>query len=106
MFVAINFITCRPDYRQRFEELLASRVQAIDEMPGFIRMKVLRPTTAGEPYLVQSEWENRESFQAWSRSDAFWRGHCRGFDDIQKAKEAAEEPPMNSRFIMYEVIAE
>jgi heme-degrading monooxygenase HmoA len=42
-FVAINYITCESDYRQRFEELFASRAHAIDRMPGFVDMQVSAP---------------------------------------------------------------
>lgn len=42
-FVAVNYIDCTPEYKERFEELFGSRAHAIDEMPGFIEMHVLRP---------------------------------------------------------------
>lgn len=106
MFVAVNYITCRPEYRERFEELFGTRARAIDRMAGFHRMKVLRPSTPDEPYLILSEWEDRASFQAWTKSESFLEGHRRGFDDLAKAKEAGLEPPMSSRFVTYEVIAE
>ena len=35
-FVAINFISCKSHYRERFEELFANRAHAIDKMPGFL----------------------------------------------------------------------
>ena len=34
-FVAINYIDCNADYKERFEELFGSRAKAIDTMPGF-----------------------------------------------------------------------
>ena len=58
MLVAINCITCRDDYRPRFEELLTSRAGAIDWMPRFIRMHVPRPVTDSSLDLVVSEWES------------------------------------------------
>jgi heme-degrading monooxygenase HmoA len=104
MFVAINYIECRNDYRDRFEELFTSRAGAIDTMPGFIRMQVLRPKAEGSPYLVVSEWENEQNFKAWTRSDAFVQGHRRGFADLEAAKTRGEEPPMTSTFRVYDVI--
>jgi heme-degrading monooxygenase HmoA len=106
LFTAINYITCKPDYRERFEELFTSRVGAIDTMPGFLRMRVLRPQRDGEPYLVLSEWENESSFRKWTDSDEFRRGHARAFDDMKTAREAGREAPMKSRFETYEVITE
>jgi heme oxygenase (mycobilin-producing) len=42
MFVAINYITCTEQYRERFETLFGTRAKAIDRMPGFRHMEVLR----------------------------------------------------------------
>lgn len=106
MFVAINYITCSIDYRPRFEELFASRAGAIDSTPGFVRMKVLRPNREDERYLIVSEWNSEQAFKSWSKSDAFVKGHKRGFADLAAAKERGEEPPMRSEFRTYEVISE
>lgn len=105
VFVAINYISCNPEYRERFEELFATRAGAIDKMPGFQRMHVLRPHKEDKEYLIVSEWESENSFKAWTKSDAFIEGHKRGFADLQAAKERGEEPPMSSAFQTYEVIA-
>lgn len=104
-FVAINYITCTPDYRARFEELFGSRARAIDLMPGFQDMQVLRPQTEGEPYLVVSHWQSEEAFKAWTQSPAFLEGHKRGFEDLRRAKEEGRPAPMTSRFVTYDVFA-
>lgn len=103
-FVAINYITCEPHYRERFEELFASRAKAIDRMPGFVDMQVLRPNGVGE-YLIVSHWASEEAFKTWTTSPEFLEGHKRGFDDIRKAREQGLKPPMSSSFKTYEVIA-
>lgn len=105
-FVAINYIQCRPDYRARFEELFRSRAHAIDRMPGFGGMRVLRPQKPDEPYLVVSFWESEAAFRAWVGSPEFLEGHQRGFDDLRQARERGEEPPMSSEFITYDVITQ
>ena len=84
-FVAINYINCKPDYQMRFEELFATRAQAIDKMPGFLNMNVLKPQQIGEPYLIISYWDSEDAF---------------------KAKEEGKEPPMTSTFKVYAVISE
>lgn len=121
-FVAVNYITCRPEYRARFEELFATRAKAIDRMSGFCGMQVLRsegkpkrpkkapkgvsqPGDAEGPYLIVSYWRRREDFEAWTGSPEFLEGHKRGFEDVRKAKELGQEPPMASTFHTYEVIA-
>ena len=104
-FVAINYISCKDHYRERFEELFATRAKAIDTMPGFKFMEVLKPKQNGDHYLIVSHWESEENFKIWTKSPEFIKGHIRGFEDIKIAKEKGEEPPMTSSFKTYEVIS-
>ncbi len=103
-FVAINYISCKEKYKPRFEKLFASRAHAIDRIPGFIKMEVLKPTKEGE-YLIVSHWESKQVFKSWTKSPEFLEGHQRGFKDLQQAKKKGEEPPMTSDFKTYEIIA-
>ncbi len=104
-FAAVNYIYCTEEYRGRFEELFASRAKAIDMMPGFAEMYVLKPQKEGDAYLVLSYWENEEAFKDWTKSPAFLEGHKRGFADIAKAKEEGKPTPMTSDFKTYQIIA-
>jgi heme-degrading monooxygenase HmoA len=104
-FVAINYITCSPDYRERFEQLFGSRAHAIDRMPGFRHMQVLRPAEEGDAYLVVSHWADEAAFKAWTGSPEFLEGHKRGFDDVRKAREEGRTPPMTSSFKTYTIFA-
>ncbi|MCX7992120.1 MAG: antibiotic biosynthesis monooxygenase [Fimbriimonadales bacterium] len=103
-FVAINYITCKPEYRERFEYLFKTRARAIDRLPGFRGMYVLRPQQEDDAYLVVSHWDSEAHFRAWLQSPEFLEGHKRGFEDIREAKARGEEPPMRSDFRTYEVI--
>ncbi|MCU0317659.1 MAG: antibiotic biosynthesis monooxygenase [Fimbriimonadaceae bacterium] len=103
-FVAINTIHCKAHYTERFECLFCSRAKMIDKMPGFLGMNVLKSQSEGEPYLVVSYWETESHFQAWVGSPEFHEGHKRAFEDLRKAKEAGEEPPMTSDFRTYSVL--
>ena len=105
-FVAVNSISCLNEYRPRFEELFKSRAHAIDDLPGFKHMVVLRPEREGGDYLVVSFWSDRGSFDAWRSSPAFAAGHRRGFEDVKSAKERGEAPPMTSRMETYEILSE
>jgi heme oxygenase (mycobilin-producing) len=105
-FVAINYITCEPSYCARFECLFCTRARQIDTMPGFISMQVLRPMKQGEPYLVISQWESQEAFDAWVGSPEFLEGHKRGFEDVTEAKRRGEEPPMRSTFQTYSLVTD
>ena len=103
-FVAINYINCEVHYCERFEQLFGTRVHAIDRMPGFMDMQVLKPNGEGE-YLIVSHWSSEEAFKTWTSSPEFIEGHKRGFEDIRKAREQGQKPPMSSSFKTYEVIA-
>jgi heme-degrading monooxygenase HmoA len=104
-FVAINYIQCSPDYKERFEMLFGSRAKAIDVMPGFIDMQVLRPDREEDQYLIVSHWESEEAFKSWTTSSAFLEGHKRGFADLAEAKAEGRPAPMKSDFRTYQVIA-
>jgi heme oxygenase (mycobilin-producing) len=104
-FVAINYIHCTPEYQERFEFLFGSRVKAIDTMPGFIDMNVLKPAKEGDPYLIVSYWEDEATFKDWTKSEAFLKGHARGFEDVAKAREEGKPAPMSSVFKTYQIIA-
>lgn len=105
-FVAINYISCKEHYRERFEELFATRARAIDHLPGFKRMNVLRPNKENDQYLIVSYWDSKEQFEAWTRSPEFLEGHKRGFEDLRLAKERGEEAPMHSDFRTYDIISD
>lgn len=104
-FVAINYIECEPGYRERFEMLFGTRAHAIDSMPGFRDMMVLRPSGNEGSYLVISHWENETAFQGWMKSDAFREGHKRGFADVKKAEDENRPAPMKSSFKTYEIVS-
>ena len=103
-FVAINYIDCKDHYKERFEELFGSRAKAIDRMPGFHNMEVLKPMDGSNIYLIVSHWDSEEAFKGWTKSPEFLEGHKRGFEDLKIAKEKGEEMPMTSDFKTYEVI--
>lgn len=77
MITVANRIFVNPEYAQQFEERFAQRAHLVDEQPGFQANLVLRPTAADQPYVVLSFWDNRESFEAWTQSEAFTKGHAR-----------------------------
>ena len=104
MFVAINYISCKEEHKPRFESLFLTRAHAIDRMPGFIEMKVLKPQDQQSDYLIVSHWEDEQAFKSWTGSTEFREGHRRGFQDIEAAKSAGQEPPVTSSFKTYQVL--
>lgn len=105
-FIAINYITCEPEFCARFEHLFSTRARAIDRMPGFISMQVLKPHAAGEPYLIVSHWAAESDFQAWVGSPEFLEGHKRGFAELKSAKAKGAKAPMASSFKTYSLLTD
>jgi heme oxygenase (mycobilin-producing) len=106
MFIAINYIQCREEYQERFEMLLKTRAMAIDTMPGFLSVEMLRPCNINDEYLIISRWESEEFFRKWTTSPQFLEGHRRGFEDLTKAKIEGRESPIKSTFTTYTLLAE
>ena len=102
-FVAINFISCDNQYCAHFEQLFRTRAQAIDRMPGFLSMEVLKPTEQGA-YLIVSRWTNEAAFRAWMTSPAFREGHERGFAELEQYSARGEPAPLRSRFTGYWIL--
>jgi len=106
MFVAINYISCKEDYKIRFEQLMSSRAKEVDTMPGFIRMEVLKPNDTQNDYLIVSHWVTEDHFINWKKSEQFMKGHKRGFEDIVNARKDGNEPPMKSTFKTYRILSD
>lgn len=104
MFVTINYISCSTSYMERLEYLMQTRKKEIDNMPGFIEMEVLKPNGGDNVYLIISHWEDKSYFDNWRKSEAFAKGHRRGFEDIEKARKEGNEQPIKSTFKTYEIL--
>ena len=77
MISVANRIHVNAEYHDAFEARFRDRAGLVDGMPGFIANHVLHPNRDGDPFVVLTFWESRESFKAWTTSDAFRQGHAR-----------------------------
>jgi len=78
MITVANRIFVNPERAAAFEERFRRRPRRVDRQPGFIADHVLRPTQAGDPYVVLSFWDSRAAFEAWRTSPGFKDGHKGG----------------------------
>ncbi len=76
MFVVTNRVPVAEGYRSEFEARFRNRAGQIEQNPGFISMRIMRPARDGHPYLVQTTWESREAFDQWVGSDDFRQAHA------------------------------
>jgi heme-degrading monooxygenase HmoA len=77
MILVANRIHVAPEHADAFETMLETRVALVDSMPGFVAIQLLRPTAAGQPYIIMTHWKSRADFELWTRSEEFKRGHAR-----------------------------
>lgn len=110
MFVVTNRIPVNAAYEVSFEGRFAERAGSLEQQPGFVDFKLLRPIskirnpqtdeieTLQEQgfYLVQTVWQSEQDFWNWTQSDAFRQAH-------------ADKPPVEmfagqSQMEMHEII--
>ncbi len=89
MVIVMNRITVSEGREQDFEKTFMERDRAVDRMPGFIDMQVLRPAE-GRTYVVLTRWKSRESFQQWTESEAFISAHRKQSPGLAESRPTLE----------------
>jgi heme-degrading monooxygenase HmoA len=74
MIVVSNRIQVAKGHEGEFENRFEDRAGLVENRPGFIRLEILRPIK-GDYYVVQTCWEDAESFHAWTESREFQEAH-------------------------------
>ena len=77
MFVAMNRFKVMTGREQEFERVWRERRSYLQGVEGFLRFALLRGDASGE-FISHSSWRDRESFIAWTNSEAFAAGHRQG----------------------------
>jgi heme-degrading monooxygenase HmoA len=70
-----NHIPVKKEFSEVFEARFKAGTRHVQDSPGFIRNEVLRPVK-GDHYIVRTYWDSMESFENWTKSDAFKRAHA------------------------------
>lgn len=89
MIVVMNRIPVAKGREQDFEKTFTERDRAVDRMPGFIDMQVLRPSE-GNTYVVLTRWKSREAFQDWTQSEAFIAAHRKQSPGLSETRPMLE----------------
>ena len=76
MITVANRLFVKPEHADAFEKVFQERAGLVDGMPGFVSNQVLRPVNEGDPYVVLTIWESRDSLMSWIRSEEFVKGHA------------------------------
>lgn len=73
-FIVMNNIPVTDEGRALFEHRFKNRNRSIENMPGFVGIRVLRPLNSGT-YVIVTLWEDESNFEAWKKSEAFGKAH-------------------------------
>ena len=78
MFIAMNRFRIVRGREAEFERVWSERDSHLDGVPGFVEFRLLRGAEADDHTLYASHalWRDRESFEAWTRSEAFRKAHA------------------------------
>jgi heme-degrading monooxygenase HmoA len=97
-YVVANRVYVADEWQAMFEQRFRQRAGEIDKQPGFVRLQIMRPTSAETPYVVLTTWQDEAAFQRWVRSEDFKTAHQ---NPMPKEAFSAE-----GRLEQYEVIIE
>ena len=76
MIAIFNSLPVKEGAADTIVERFAESRGHVQGFPGFVSMEVLK-SEEGNEVLVITRWQNRESFDAWVRSDEFKMAHGR-----------------------------
>ncbi len=78
MYLAMNRFKVNKGSEADFETVWRTRDSHLDSVPGFVEFHLLRGPTAEDHTLYASHtvWQSRETFENWTKSDAFRKAHA------------------------------
>lgn len=78
MYLAMNRFQINEGREQDFIDIWKNRDSHLKDVPGFQAFNLLQGNTENGITLFSSHasWENREAFEAWTKSEAFRKAHA------------------------------
>lgn len=78
MFIAMNRFKIIPGNEDTFEAIWKERETFLDTVPGFKTFNLLRGPQNEDfsLYASHSVWEDKASFEAWTKSEQFRKAHA------------------------------
>jgi heme-degrading monooxygenase HmoA len=108
MFVAMNVFTCEDDASAKnLEAMFLRRSGLVDRQPGFVSFAFLRGVENSKKLISMTHWRSKEDFEAWTRSEAFEKGHSRAKEASEKTGRPPAHGPMKltNALETYEVVS-
>ena len=79
-YFVFNNIPVTEEGRPVFEHRFKNRAGAVENEPGFIAFRLLRPVKS-DTYVVLTEWESPAFFEKWKESQSFSKAHAKSGAD-------------------------
>jgi heme-degrading monooxygenase HmoA len=78
MFIAMNRFKIIPGHENNFLDIWKNRETFLDEVPGFKEFHLLEGPKTDEYSLFASHsiWASKQSFEEWTKSEAFRKAHA------------------------------
>lgn len=73
-YAVLNNIPVTADGRSAFEERFSNRARKVEDEPGFVGIRVMRPLD-DDTYVIMTLWASEEHFKAWQESQAYSHAH-------------------------------
>jgi heme-degrading monooxygenase HmoA len=74
MIAVSNRLHVAKGQEKEFEARFEGRARLVENMPGFVRLEILRPLKS-DYYIVLTHWKDEASFHAWTESAEFKEAH-------------------------------
>ncbi|MCE9584194.1 MAG: antibiotic biosynthesis monooxygenase [Planctomycetes bacterium] len=104
MFVAMNVFTAEDDASAAtLEAMFLKRSGLVDQQPGFLSFALLKCQENPRRVISMSHWRSKEDFEAWTKSQAFEKGHQRAKDSGKPSPHGAMK--MTNALETYEVLS-
>jgi heme-degrading monooxygenase HmoA len=91
VFVVMNRLTVNEGRGSDLETAFAGRAKYVNDAPGFLSFQLLRPQNGSNTYISLSSWQDKESFEAWTKSEAFAEGHRTSMQGVVAGRPVLEE---------------
>ncbi|MBE3556302.1 MAG: antibiotic biosynthesis monooxygenase [Firmicutes bacterium] len=86
MFVVMNRLRVEDAYRPRLEEAFRHSGERMKQVPGCLRFLLLNEKESNL-YIVYTEWQDEQAYQAWINSPHFQQAHAQSQGPSQTQSE-------------------
>ncbi|RNF38372.1 antibiotic biosynthesis monooxygenase family protein [Planococcus salinus] len=100
MYIVTSTVLVPPDKTEEVIGIYQNRSRRVDNAPGFHSFRLIQNVKKTNELTVHMEWQTKEAYQAWVRSQEFKEIH-----DLEKNYPDQELAGIIPKVRQYEVVA-